>query len=174
MSKHGFSLVSALIGIGLLSLGLMALAYLITSGRVFEARQDRRVWVEQVLAETAYTVLKIPYQMINDGDEYCKNKFTIDPTRVSKCLSASGMISPPSPPPGVPNSPFRKIVEVGREWNGDVAAAGSRGRICVEVDHCEKKAKDYLYEITLVAYWDNPNANQSVQKIFYTFRKSKW
>jgi type II secretory pathway pseudopilin PulG len=164
--KQGLTIVEVLVGIVILTFVSVTAASFFAQMGIFEKRADRAEQVAQILVDTSSVLRRTTYEEVHQS--LCLDSGALPGPRQGVCIAGSQFNTAPEAPVsdvGV------QVTERRRRWNGDF---NSDGGVCVEVYQCRVLAADQLIEISLRAYFKNPDSRSNYLTQDLVFRKARW
>ncbi len=164
--RGGFSLISTIILFTMLGMAALYIAQLFSSHAKTTGRLSGKVKGDQVLVGTTTEFMQQSYTALLT---LCEAKSAFAAELQGNCVR-NGEFNRTIDNSTIPNI-TASTLEVLRDTNGEPSATGT---VCVELKRCQKRAGDRLLEVSLKAYWPDPNQNIKVGEKLITFRKTRW
>lgn len=152
-SESGMTLVSVMMDMGLLCLGAVALAQLLTLIQIQEIRANRQISADQAVEVAGGRLQALDFQQLL---ALCKARNIVDQSRPTICKTAAGLIRTSSGAlaPGTEESIGQpKVIDLLYDWAGNPDPAGL---VCAEMAECRRRANDRLLEVVVRATWADP------------------
>ena len=161
MGRQGSSITEALVSAGILSLAAASFAQGLENFNVQQARSDRSVALQELLVDSASTLLRQDFFSISED---CSRVASL----ASRCLNVAGddLTGNLAPDPLSLPGTERRLTRM-----GEVSQSGD---YCVEVLSCRDLGSNRLKEVKLRGYFRIQAGQVSVVQRDLAFRKGRW
>ena len=163
-SNAGISIMSALMGLAMVTTAALLLASALGFFKAGEVRSINRVLIQNSLLEAASIIRNSDFETLMDLCEV-RGNYGTDLLPVSKCLDPLNSMqfnSDSNPTTGVgpsTNANLPKVVDVRLDLKS--GRPSMSGQACIALARCDEKITNQFLEIRLVGYWKDPDSRRA-------------